>query len=141
MNRWNGDEAKALDFVSQLYKNVPVLDSGARGSTITFAQRGLGDVLLAWENEAYLALAEFGGLALQLGVGQLLELGLQAVDARHRLAVGFEQAVVAAAEDFGQELDGHTNIAPRPCWTAGEGWLKFGSAWKRTRLRSIVCDL
>ncbi len=45
---------------TQLYKNVPVLDSGARGSTITFAQRGIGDVLLAWENEAHLALKEFG---------------------------------------------------------------------------------
>ncbi|HIJ37365.1 MAG TPA: sulfate ABC transporter substrate-binding protein, partial [Rhodospirillaceae bacterium] len=59
LNRTNGDQAKAEDFVSRLYKNVPVLDSGARGSTVTFAQRGLGDVLLAWENEAYLALQEF----------------------------------------------------------------------------------
>ena len=56
----NGDEAKARAFVTALFKNVPVLDSGARGSTTTFAQRGLGDVLLAWENEAYLALDEFG---------------------------------------------------------------------------------
>lgn len=55
-----GDEAKAKDFVSRLYKNVPVLDSGARGSTTTFAQRGLGDVLLAWENEALLSLKELG---------------------------------------------------------------------------------
>jgi len=61
LNRTNGDQAKAEDFVTRLYKNVPVLDSGARGSTVTFAQRGLGDVLLAWENEAYLALQEFGG--------------------------------------------------------------------------------
>jgi len=55
------DEKKAQEFVGKLYKNAPVLDSGARGSTITFAQRGLGDVLVAWENEAYLALKEFGG--------------------------------------------------------------------------------
>jgi sulfate transport system substrate-binding protein len=55
-----GDEAKARAFVGQIYHNVPVLDSGARGSTTTFAQRGLGDVLIAWENEAYLALEEFG---------------------------------------------------------------------------------
>ncbi|MBC7139552.1 MAG: sulfate ABC transporter substrate-binding protein [Defluviimonas sp.] len=48
------------DFVGKLYKNVPVLDSGARGATTTFAQRGIGDVLLAWENEAYLALKEIG---------------------------------------------------------------------------------
>jgi sulfate transport system substrate-binding protein len=54
----NGQDPK--EFVGKLYKNVPVLDSGARGSTTTFAQRGIGDVLLAWENEAYLALKELG---------------------------------------------------------------------------------
>ncbi len=55
-----GGDAKAKEFVANLYKNVPVLDTGARGSTITFVQRGVGDVLLAWENEAFLALKEFG---------------------------------------------------------------------------------
>ena len=55
-----GTEAKAQEFVANLFKNVPVLDSGARGSTVTFAERGIGDVLLAWENEAHLALKEFG---------------------------------------------------------------------------------
>ena len=55
-----GDEAKARQYLADLFRNVPVLDTGARGSTTTFAQRGLGDVLLAWENEAYLVLAEFG---------------------------------------------------------------------------------
>jgi sulfate transport system substrate-binding protein len=55
-----GTEAKAKDFVAKLFANVPVLDSGARGSTVTFAERGVGDVLLAWENEAHLALKEFG---------------------------------------------------------------------------------
>jgi len=55
-----GSEEKAREFVGNLYKNVPVLDAGARGSTMTFVQRGVGDVLLAWENEAYLALQEFG---------------------------------------------------------------------------------
>ena len=54
-----GDD-KAKEFVTKLYKNVPVLDSGARGSTTTFAQRGLGDVLIAWENDALLSLKEFG---------------------------------------------------------------------------------
>jgi sulfate/thiosulfate transport system substrate-binding protein len=53
-----GSDAMARDFVGRLYGNVPVLDSGARGATTTFVQRGIGDVLLAWENEAYLALAE-----------------------------------------------------------------------------------
>ncbi len=55
-----GNAASAQDFVAKLYKNVPVLDSGARGSTTTFVQRGIGDVLLSWENEAYLALKEQG---------------------------------------------------------------------------------
>ena len=55
-----GDEAKATEFVGALYKNVPVLDSGARGSTTTFVERGIGDVLIAWENEALLALKQFG---------------------------------------------------------------------------------
>jgi sulfate transport system substrate-binding protein len=55
-----GDDAKAEAFVKALFKNVPVLDSGARGSTNTFVQRGLGDVLLAWENEAFLAVNELG---------------------------------------------------------------------------------
>jgi sulfate/thiosulfate-binding protein len=55
-----GSEAKAKDFVGRLFKNVPVLDTGARGSTNTFVQRGIGDVLLAWENEAFLAVKELG---------------------------------------------------------------------------------
>ena len=55
-----GNADKARDFVKNLYKNVKVLDSGARGSTTTFVERGIGDVLLAWENEAYLSVKEFG---------------------------------------------------------------------------------
>ncbi len=60
------DEAKVLDFITKLYKNVPVLDSGARGSTTTFIQREIGDVLLTWENEAFLALKEFGADKFQI---------------------------------------------------------------------------
>lgn len=56
----SGDEKKAREFVTALYRNVPVLDSGARGSTTTFAQRGIGDVFLSWENDAFLILKEFG---------------------------------------------------------------------------------
>jgi sulfate/thiosulfate transport system substrate-binding protein len=55
-----GSAERARQFVADLYKNVPVLDTGARGATVTFVERGVGDVLLAWENEAYLALREFG---------------------------------------------------------------------------------
>jgi sulfate transport system substrate-binding protein len=56
----NNDDAKARAYVADLYKHVPILDSGARGATLTFTQRGQGDVLLAWENEAFLSLKEFG---------------------------------------------------------------------------------
>lgn len=55
-----GSADKAKDFIGKLYQQVPVLDTGARGATVTFVERGVGDVLLAWENEAYLALKEFG---------------------------------------------------------------------------------
>ena len=60
------DEKKALNFVSQLFKNVPVLDTGARGSTTTFVQRGIGDVFISWENEAYLAVKEYGAGKLEV---------------------------------------------------------------------------
>lgn len=57
---FKGDEAKTRNFVRALFRNVPVLDTGARGSTTTFVQRGIGDVLLAWENEAFLSIEELG---------------------------------------------------------------------------------
>ncbi len=63
-----GDEASAREFVRRLYRNVPVLDTGARGSTTTFVQRGLGDVLVAWESEALLAVRELGADQLEIVV-------------------------------------------------------------------------
>src|SRR3569623_880372 len=63
-----GNEQAAKDFVAKLYKNVPVLDSGARGATTTFVQRGIGDVLVTWENEAFLAAKEFGEGKVQIVV-------------------------------------------------------------------------
>lgn len=60
LRRSGGDETRARDFVARLYRNVPVLDSGARGSTTTFVERDIGDVLLTWENEAFLAVKELG---------------------------------------------------------------------------------
>ncbi|HEX4076096.1 MAG TPA: sulfate ABC transporter substrate-binding protein [Candidatus Acidoferrales bacterium] len=63
-----GNDAKAKDFVTRLYRNVPVLDSGARGSTNTFVERGIGDVLLAWENEAFLAINQLGPGKFQIVV-------------------------------------------------------------------------
>jgi sulfate transport system substrate-binding protein len=66
-----GSDASARDFVTRLFKNVPVLDSGARGSTTTFVQRGIGDVLIAWENEAFLSLKELGPDKVQIVVPSL----------------------------------------------------------------------
>ncbi len=66
-----GSDAQAKEFIRALYKNVPVLDSGARGSTTTFVQRGIGDVFLSWENEAFLALKEFGADKFEIVVPSL----------------------------------------------------------------------
>ncbi|MEW5889422.1 MAG: sulfate ABC transporter substrate-binding protein [Pseudomonadota bacterium] len=60
LKKYGNDEAKAKDFVARLYRNVAVLDSGARGSTTTFTERGIGDVFISWENEAFLAVKELG---------------------------------------------------------------------------------
>ncbi|MDR6432593.1 sulfate ABC transporter substrate-binding protein [Brucella pseudogrignonensis] len=65
---YGGDEAKIKEYIGELFRHVPVLDTGARGSTTTFVQRQLGDVLLAWENEAYLSIAEFGDDAFDIVV-------------------------------------------------------------------------
>jgi sulfate/thiosulfate-binding protein len=69
--KFGHDEGKDKDFIKKLYANVPVLDTGARGSTTTFAQRGIGDVLLAWENEAFLALDELGADKFEIVVPSL----------------------------------------------------------------------
>lgn len=66
LRKHGNDAAKAREFIAALYKNVPVLDSGARGATVTFAQRGIGDVLISWENEAHLGIKEFGANKLEI---------------------------------------------------------------------------
>ncbi len=68
LRKGGGDEARAREFVRALFRNVPVLDSGARGSTTTFVERGIGDVLLAWENEAFLAVEKLGKGKLEIVV-------------------------------------------------------------------------
>ena len=68
LQKYGGSDAKARDFVERLYRNVPVLDSGARGSTTTFVRRGLGDVLVTWENEAYLAIKALGSDSFEVVV-------------------------------------------------------------------------
>ena len=71
LKKYGNDETKAKAFVARLYKNVPVLDSGARGATTTFVERGIGDVLLAWENEAFLAVKELGPEKVEIVVPSL----------------------------------------------------------------------
>lgn len=71
LKAFEGDEGRTREFVGEIYRHVPVLDSGARGSTTTFVQRGIGDVLLAWENEAFLAIEELGPDAFDIVVPPL----------------------------------------------------------------------
>src|SRR5688572_711977 len=71
MRKFGNDESKAKQFVALLYRNVPVLDSGARGSTTTFVERGIGDVFISWENEAFLAVKELGPEKFEIVVPSL----------------------------------------------------------------------
>ncbi|SRR5579862_3955619 len=117
--KFGRDEAKSKDFVARLYKNVPVLDSGARGSTTTFAQRGIGDVLLAWENEAHLALKEFGADNFEIVTPPLSILAEPPVAVVDSVARRHGNAEAAAAylaylySDEGQEIAAKNFYRPR----------------------------
>jgi sulfate/thiosulfate transport system substrate-binding protein len=114
-----GSADKAKQFVGDLYNNVPVLDTGARGATVTFVERGVGDVLLAWENEAFLALREFGKDKFEIvapSVSILAEPPLSVVD-----AVADRKGTRAVAEAYlrywyskeGQEIAARNSYRPR----------------------------
>jgi sulfate/thiosulfate-binding protein len=114
-----GSEEKAREFIRNLYKNVPVLDTGARGSTITFVERGVGDVFISWENEAFLALNELGKDKFQIvlpSVSILAEPPVAVVD-----KVVDKKGTRAVAESYlkhlysreGQELAGKHYYRPR----------------------------
>ena len=113
------DEAKAREFVTQLYRNVPVLDSGARGATTTFAQRGIGDVLISWENEAFLAIKEFGTNKLEIVVPSLSILAEPPVTVVDRVAKKKGNEAVAQAyleylySEEGQDIAGKHFYRPR----------------------------
>lgn len=115
----NNDEAKAREFVTKLYKNVPVLDSGARGSTTTFAQRGIGDVLLSWENEAYLALNELGKDKVEVVTPSLSILAEPPVSVVDKVAAKHGTTEVAKAyleflySEEGQEIAARNYYRPR----------------------------
>lgn len=114
-----GSKDKAREFVTALYRNVLVLDAGARGSTITFAQKGLGDVLVAWENEAYLARKEFGTDSFETVVPSSSILAEPPVAVVERVAARRGTADVARAylqylySDVGQEIAGRNYYRPR----------------------------
>jgi sulfate transport system substrate-binding protein len=131
LKRNNGDDNKAKDFVARLYKNVPVLDSGARGSTTTFAQRGIGDVLLSWENEAYLALNELGKDKVEVitpSISILAEPPVSVVDqiaAKHgttEVAKAYLQFLYTAE---GQEIGARNYYRPRLAAVAAKYAARF----------------
>ena len=113
------DDAKARDFVARLYKNVPVLDSGARGATTTFVQRGIGDVLLAWENEAFLAISQLGADKLEIVVPSTSILAEPPVAVVEKVANKHGNAAIAKAyldylyTDEGQEIAARNYYRPR----------------------------
>jgi sulfate transport system substrate-binding protein len=134
-----GSADKAREFVGNIYKNVPVLDTGARGSTITFVERGVGDVLLAWENEAFLAVKEFGKDKFEIvapSVSILAEPPVAVVD-----TVADKKGTRAAAEAYlkywytseGQEIAARNFYRPRDADTAR----KFESSFARVELFTI----
>lgn len=114
-----GNDAKAKDFVAALYKNVPVLDSGARGSTTTFVQRGIGDVLLAWENEAFLSIKELGPDKVDIVIPSLSILAEPPVTVVDKVADKKGTRAVAQAyleylySPEGQEIAGKHYYRPR----------------------------
>jgi sulfate transport system substrate-binding protein len=121
-----GAQDKARDFVASVYKNVPVLDTGARGSTVTFVERGVGDVLLAWENEAFLAQREFGKDRFEIvspPLSILAEPPVAVVD-----AVADKKGTRAVAEAYlkywytkeGQEIAARNSYRPRDLEIAKE---------------------
>jgi len=135
----NHDDAAARDFISKLYKNVPVLDSGARGSTVTFAQRQIGDVLLAWENEAHLALKEFGADKFDIvtpSLSILAEPPVAVVDKnanRHHTTEVATEYLKFLYSDEGQEIAAKNFYRPRNAAVAA----KYAANFSQVRLVTI----
>ena len=115
----NNDPAKAKDFVKRLFKNVPILDTGARGSTVSFVERGIGDVLLAWENEALLAVKEIGKGRFEIVIPSVSILAEPPVTVVDKVANKHKTAAVAKAyleylyTPEGQEIAARHYYRPR----------------------------
>jgi sulfate/thiosulfate-binding protein len=134
-----GDERKAREFLKALFRNVPVLDSGARGSTTTFVERGIGDVLLAWENEALLAVEKLGNGKLEIVVptSSILAEPPVAVVEKNVERHGTRAAAQAYLEFLytpeGQELAAKHNYRPRDAAVAA----RYASRFPKLRLVTI----
>ena len=134
-----GTEASAWEFVAKLYKNVPVLDSGARGATTTFVERGIGDVLLAWENEALLAIKELGPDKVEIlapSVSILAEPPVALVDKvadRHGTRKVAEAYLQYLYSDEGQEIAAKNYYRP----TAPKTLAKYAAQYPRVKLFTI----
>jgi len=117
--KFNGDESKIKDFVGAIYKNVSVLDSGSRGSTTTFVERGIGDVLISWENEAYLAVNELGPDKFEIVIPSLSILAeppvavVQSNTDRHGTTAVAEEYLKYLYSDEGQEIIARNYYRPR----------------------------
>ena len=119
LQKYGNDQAKAKDFVAKLFKNVPVLDSGARGSTTTFVQREIGDVLISWENEAFLAVKEFGADKFEIVTPSISILAEPTVTVVDKIAKKKGTLEVAQEylnylySDVGQDIAGKHYYRPR----------------------------
>jgi sulfate transport system substrate-binding protein len=138
-SKFGKEDGKAVDFIKALYKNVPVLDSGARGSTTTFAQRGLGDVLITWENEAFLSLREFGADKFEIVAPSLSVLAEPPVAVVKKNADKKGTAKVAGAyleylySDEAQDIIGRNFYRPRAAAAAA----KFAAQFPKIQLVTI----
>lgn len=114
-----GSDDKAKEYITKLYKNVPVLDSGARGSTVTFVQRAIVDVLIAWENEAFLAKKEFGADKFEVAIPSLSILAEPPVTVVDKVVDEHKTRAVSEAylnylySDEGQEIIARNFYRPR----------------------------
>lgn len=139
LKKTGNDEAKARDFVAKLFKNVPLLDSGARGATTTFVQRGIGDVFISWENEAYLAVKEFGADKLEIinpSISILAEPPVTVVDKfvkKHGTEVVAKAYLDYLYSDEGQDIAGRNFYRPRSEKAAA----KYANVFSRVDLFTI----
>ncbi|MBI4549695.1 MAG: sulfate ABC transporter substrate-binding protein [Candidatus Omnitrophica bacterium] len=139
IRKWNGDEARAREFVAAIYRNAPVLDAAARGATTTFVERGLGDVLIAWENEACLALNELGRDRFEIvapSISILAEPPVSVVDAvarRHGTEAVAKAYLEYLYSEEGQEIVARHYYRPR-----SEAALeKYGSRFPRVEMMTV----